>query len=90
MDAPGTFLSHIGELVIGAALAAVGWVMTTFTKRHIESMDRLTEKIGLISTDVTTMKNDIRTMATQQDKMDMRITKLEDYHLIEEAERRRS
>jgi hypothetical protein len=53
-------------------------------------MDKLTEKIGLISTDVTTMKNDIRTMATQQDKMDVRITKLEDYRIIEEAERRRS
>ena len=78
-DASG--FEHFGELLISGGLACIGWVMTTFTKRHIESMDKLTEKIGDISEDVSSMKSDISAIRSSQDKLDVRVSRLESHHL---------
>lgn len=75
--------THFGELLISGGLAVIGWVMAKFTSHHIESMDRLTEKIGFISQDVSSMKTDISAIRAGQDKLEIRVSRLESHHLDE-------
>lgn len=72
------FVEHLGEAMIAAALGAIGWVMTTFTKRHIESMDKLAGRLDRMSSDVGDMKSDIRSLREHQERTDERVEKLED------------
>jgi polyhydroxyalkanoate synthesis regulator phasin len=79
MQTPEPFFSHLGEMLISGALAAIGWVMATFTRRHIESMDKLTSKIGSISEDVSAMKSDIGAIRSGQERLENRVSRLEDH-----------
>lgn len=72
------FVGHLGEALIAGALAAIGWVMATFTRRHIESMDKLAERLGKLADDVGDMKSDIRSLREHQTWTDERVEKLED------------
>lgn len=82
------FMDQMGEFLLTAALAVIGWIMATFTKRHLQSMDRLTERLGFISADVATMKNDIGAIRVSQERLDARVTKLEDHNLNEAISQR--
>ncbi len=75
------FIANIGSLFIGAAISGIGGVMWFFTKRHIASMDELTNKLGCLAEDVSGMRSDIRGMRDIQVDQGDRITRLEDRHL---------
>lgn len=79
MQTPEPAFAHLGEVLISGALAAIGWVLAIFTKRHIESMDRLAERIGSISEDVSAMKSDIGTIRSGYEKLEDRVARLEHY-----------
>ncbi len=71
-------IGAIGDWLIASALGCIGWVMSTFTKRHIESMDRLAARMDRIGDDVSRMQGDIRVLVERQDQADDRLEKLED------------
>lgn len=73
---PG-FFEQFGAALVAAAIAFVGWVMNTFTSRHLEAMDRLTSKVGTMGEDVASMKTDISSLRHSQDEQDRRISRLE-------------
>lgn len=73
----GVFAS-VGEWFVGAAVTFVGFVFSIFTKRHIESMDKLSSKIENLGNDVSEIKSDIRVLRQRQENVEHRIDKLED------------
>ena len=73
---PAAF-DHFGEVVIASAVAAVAWVMKTFTGQHIEAMEKLADKLDDVAGDVREMKVDIRGLKAHADKTDARIDRLE-------------
>lgn len=77
LNSPDSFTINLGEVIIGIVLSAIGWVMTTFTKRHLESMDKLAERLGTLATDVATMKSDISALRHNQESTEQRVTRLE-------------
>lgn len=77
MSSPDAFAVNLGEALVGAMLAVVGWIMNTFTKRHLESMDKLTDRIGSVAQDVATMKADISALRHSQEVTEHRVERLE-------------
>lgn len=77
MDEPKLF-EAVGEKLIAGALLVVAWVMKTFTGRHLEAMDKLTEKLEGMSGDVREMKTDIRVLKEHHAITDRRLERLED------------
>lgn len=78
-------LEDLGGALIAMSIGAVGWIMSTFTKRHIESMDKLGErvdslsdKVGTMSADVAEMKANIGSIRDVSEKLDRRVTRLEE------------
>lgn len=74
-EPPG--FAHVGELLIGAVLSVIAWLINTFTRAHLDSMDKLSGKMESLSGDVREMKTDIRTLREHADKTDERIERLE-------------
>ncbi len=77
MSADPGFFEQFGTALVAGAVAFVGWVMNTFTSRHLEAMDRLTSKVGAMGEDVAAMKTDISSLRHSQDEQDRRISRLE-------------
>lgn len=65
------------EWFIAGFLAVIGWLISTFTKRHIASMDTLAAKLDLLGTDIHEMRGDIRVLRERQESADGRIERLE-------------
>lgn len=74
---PVADFDHFGEVVIAGAVAAVAWVMKTFTGQHIEAMAKLADKLDVVAGDVREMKSDIRGLKEHADRTDFRIDRLE-------------
>lgn len=72
------FFARAGEYVIGGALALIGWIMSTFTKRHLEAMDKLASRMECIGIDVSHMKSDIRSLRESQERNEERFEALEE------------
>jgi hypothetical protein len=70
-------LDHAGEVAIAATIGMVAWFIKTFTGRHIEAMDKIADKLEIVSGDVREMKADIRSLRERADYTDERISKLE-------------
>lgn len=79
MPPENNFFSHIGEVLISAALGVIGWVMATFTTKHIESMADLAKRISGLAEDVAAMKVDIGAMRKNQEGIERRVERLEDH-----------
>ena len=77
MSAEPGFFEQFGTALVAGAIAFVGWVMQTFTSRHLEAMDKLTSKVGDLSEDVASVKTDINALRRSQDEQDRRISRLE-------------
>lgn len=78
MSAEPGFFEQFGTALVAGAIAFVGWVMQTFTSRHLEAMDKLTSKVGSLSEDVASVKTDISALRRSQDEHDRRISRLEE------------
>lgn len=59
---------RLGEWIIGAGLALIAWVMKTFTTQHLESMDKLTDKVDGMGRDISEMKGDIKSLTTRVER----------------------
>lgn len=79
-DTPSAF-AQFGEIIISLALSAIGGVMWFFTRRHIDSMDKLAEKLGGLAEDVSGMRADIAAIRASQDKLESRVSRIEASHM---------
>lgn len=79
MSAEPSFFEQFGTYLVAGTLGAIGWVMNTFTSRHLEAMDKLTSKVGALSEDVASIKTDLSATAQRQDELALRLTRLEDH-----------
>lgn len=75
---PQGLLDKIGEWAIVSVLGMIVWVMQKFTGKHIDSMERLTEKLDGIKADVADMKGDIKVLKEHGVRTDARLDTLED------------
>lgn len=73
------FFEQFGTYLVAGTLGIIGWVMNTFTSRHLEAMDKLTAKVGSMGEDVASMKTDLNAMAQRQDDLASRVNRLEDH-----------
>lgn len=78
---PWNPLEALGSALIAGAIAMVGWIMSTFTRRHIESMDKLSDRVTTVATDVAVMRSNLEAMAESNERRDDRISRLEESRL---------
>jgi hypothetical protein len=75
------FWSNLGSTLIGLGLAGIVGVMSFFTKRHIESLDKLAERLGSLAEDVSGIRADIGAMQTAHASHEARLQSLERVHM---------
>ncbi len=64
-------LEHLGEWIVGGALAFIGWVLRTFTNEHLSTMKQ-------ISSDISEMRSDISVLKDHATRTDQRLERLEE------------
>jgi hypothetical protein len=67
-----------GQYVLATVLGGIGWIMAIFTRRHIESMDKLADRIDALGGDVREMKADIRSIKDHEAAQDRRLDRIEE------------
>jgi len=76
MDQPSAVINW-GDKLIGGALTVMAAIMAFFSKRHIDSMDKLADRLENIADDMKDIKVEIKTLAYRADRADERLHDLE-------------
>lgn len=71
----------LGSYLIAGFLGIVGWVMNTFTNRHLAAMDELTKEVKEIGRDMSSMKTEMVAMHREVSEQGGRIQRLEEFHM---------
>ena len=71
-------LGKIGEWALLAILGVIAWIMQKFTGKHIDSMEKLADKLEAVKADVSEMRGDIRVLTEHATRTDQRLDNLED------------
>lgn len=61
---------HLGEWLIGGAIAALAWVIKTFSGEHLTTMRELTGKVGKLSEDVAEIRGQLTQLSDRVDRID--------------------
>jgi hypothetical protein len=81
MSAETGFLEQFGSYLIAGFLGLTGWVMNTFTNRHLAAMDELTREVKEIGRDMSSMKTEMVAMRREVNEQGGRIQRLEEFHM---------
>ena len=73
-------IESLGSALIAAAIGAIGWIMSKFADRHIDTLDKVASKLGDLSNDVSEIQADIRAMKEGDRVMGKRVARLEDQY----------
>lgn len=75
------FWSNLGSTLIGLGTAGITTILWYFTKRHIESLDKLTERLGNLAEDVAAIRADNAAMRSHQATLEARLQTVERVHM---------
>lgn len=81
VSAWSAFWSNLGTTLIGLGVAGITSVMWYFTRRHIESLDRLTERLGNLAEDVSAIRADNAAIRAHQATIETRLQSIERAHM---------
>ena len=81
MSQEANVFEALGSYLIAGFLGIVGWVMNTFTKRHLTAMDDLTREVRDIGRDMSSMKSEMVAMHREMNEQGGRIQRLEEFHM---------
>lgn len=81
VSAWSAFWSNLGSTLIGLGTAGITTIMWYFTKRHIESLDKLTERLGTLAEDVSAIRADNAAMRSHQATLEARLQTIERVHM---------
>ena len=81
MSQEANVFEALGSYLIAGFLGVVGWVMNTFTKRHLQAMDDLTREVKEIGRDMSTLKADMAGVHREVTEQGGRIQRLEEFHM---------
>lgn len=81
VSAWSAFWSNLGSTLIGFGVAGITTIMWYFTKRHIESLDRLGERLGNLAEDVSAIRATNEALQTRQATLEARLQTVERVHM---------
>lgn len=81
VSAWSAFWSNLGTTLIGLGVAGITSVMWYFTKRHIESLDRLADRLGTLAEDVSAIRADNAAIRAHQATIEARLQTIERVHM---------
>ncbi len=81
VSAWSAFWGNLGTTLIGLGTAGITTVMWYFTKRHIESLDKLGERLGSLAEDVSAIRADNTAIRTHQAPIETRLQAIERVHM---------
>lgn len=70
-------IEAVGSALVAMAIGAVGWIMSTFTNRHIETLDKVASKLGDLSASVAEVQADVRSVREHDRLLGERVSRLE-------------
>lgn len=67
----------VGELVAGAVLGAIAWLISRATGAHLDSMRALGERLETLTAEVAGLRAELRAVGDRQAAIERRLERLE-------------